>query len=62
MRVKAVRLGFYDHQRRRPGEVFEFAGAGEKLPSWLEKAKAPALDESEPEVPKKERRQRGVEG
>lgn len=33
MKVRALRMGFDGRQRRRPGEVFEFAG---KLGTWME--------------------------
>jgi hypothetical protein len=44
MLVKATRLGYYDHLRRKPGEVFKLKKAEhfsdsnrEKHPGWMEK-------------------------
>ena len=44
LRVRATRLGYYDHKRRRPGDVFVYAAPvvdnNATLPSWLELADA----------------------
>lgn len=41
MKVRAIHDGFYDGQRRRAGDVFEFGG--EKLGKWMVPADAKAV-------------------
>lgn len=41
LKVRATRMGYYDHIRRREGDVFVFAHVeGTPLPSWVEQVDA----------------------
>lgn len=40
MRVRALQLGWYGKQRRRPGEEFDIAGVHE-LGKWMERVNKP---------------------
>ena len=37
MRVKAIKLGFYGYERRRPGDVFEISGEEAFSEKWMER-------------------------
>lgn len=57
MKVEALQLGYYEHCRRRAGDVFEMDDAffeGGKCPSWVK----PLKEEEEP-APKPAKKERG---
>lgn len=37
MKVIATKLGYYDHYRRRPGDVFDLLSDKDFSPRWMEK-------------------------
>lgn len=48
MLVRAVRMGYHNGGRVRPGQVFEYDG--DKLPQWVEPADAPESHKVEPSL------------
>lgn len=42
MKVRATKLGYYDHRRRREGDVFEIHSEKAFSKLWMEKVGAPA--------------------
>jgi hypothetical protein len=51
VRVRATALGYYDHKRRRAGDVFLYQAPVDRdgdalLPSWLEEASSASLKET----------------
>ena len=53
MEVKAIKLGYYDHKRRRVGSVFELKDAKDFSEKWMIKVPpGTASDIPEPEQPR----------
>jgi hypothetical protein len=52
--VRAIRLGYYGHKRRREGEEFSIRNESDFSPKWMER-----LDDETPErePPKKKKKQ-----
>lgn len=56
MKVRAIRDGFHDKQRRRVGDVFEISGIKELNSHWLElvEEQAPPAKKPKPKQPERE--------
>lgn len=51
MKVKAIKLGYYDIIRRYPGDVFEIKNEKEFSKIWMQKLDVEQVDEQEEEAP-----------
>jgi len=51
MKVRAIRLGYYNHRRRREGEIFELLDDKAFSNKWME-----SLEEETPKVKPKAKR------
>ena len=61
MKVRAIRLGYYNHKRRREGEIFELLDDKSFSNRWMEKlegatpkAKPKVVEEQEAQSPSEE--------
>lgn len=56
MLVKAKRLGYYDHKRRKEGDVFSLDSKDDFSEKWMEPADADEIQEEEKPVEVKVKR------